>query len=137
MSGFFAIRDGLVVCPSTNSIKLLIRRVSSGSPPSTRIFVLCLFVTLDKLTVGFSGLSHSYSEQDLSQNVGGVQNAQVNAKHFHSWDWDANNKVTFFHPKMDWFASEGLQYSSNFVAQTSGPRSETQSRNLFAVDGGT
>ena len=35
-----------MVWPSTNPIKLLIRRVSSGSPPSTRIFVLGLFVSM-------------------------------------------------------------------------------------------
>lgn len=91
---------------------------------------------LDKFSLGFSGLSHSYNEKVLSQFFGGVQNGQVNGKHFHSWDWDANSKFTWFHPRMDWFISEGLQYSSNFQAQISGLRAETQSRNLFAIDGG-
>src|SRR5499427_4104351 len=37
-SGFLAINDGFVVCPSTKPISCLICAVSSGSPPSTRIF---------------------------------------------------------------------------------------------------
>src|SRR5439155_6018268 len=40
MCGFFAIKDGLVVCPSTNPNNSLTCRVSCGSPPSTNIFVL-------------------------------------------------------------------------------------------------
>src|SRR5579864_9038276 len=40
MCGFLAIKDGLVVCPSTNPSNSLTRRVSCGSPPSTNIFVL-------------------------------------------------------------------------------------------------
>src|ERR1700730_14569619 len=40
MCGFFAIKDGLVVCPSTNPNNSLTRRVSCGSPPSTNILVL-------------------------------------------------------------------------------------------------
>jgi hypothetical protein len=90
----------------------------------------------DKLSIGFSGLTHNTSEQTLSREFAGVQNAQVNAKHSHLWDWDANSKLTFFHPLVDWFTSETLQYSSSFVSQLSGPASETQSRNQFAVDGG-
>jgi hypothetical protein len=90
----------------------------------------------DKLSIGFSGLTHNNSEQTLSQDFAGVQNGQVNAKHSHSWDWDANSKLTFYHPMVDWFTSETLQYSSSFVSQLSGPPSETQSRNQFAVDGG-
>src|SRR5262244_3713620 len=39
ISGFLAMRDGFVVWPSRNPNKLLTRRVSSGSPPSTSIFV--------------------------------------------------------------------------------------------------
>ena len=35
-----------MVWPSTNPIKFLIRRVSLGSPPSTRIFVFGLFVSM-------------------------------------------------------------------------------------------
>lgn len=93
--------------------------------------------SLEKMSVGFSALTHTDSEQTLSQEFGGVQNSQVNAKHSHSWDWDANSKFTLFHPKLDWFLSEGLQYSSSFQAQLTGPSSETQSRNLFAVDGGS
>lgn len=93
--------------------------------------------SLDKASIGFSALTHTDNEQTLSREFGGVQNAQVNAKHSHSWDWDANSKFTLFHPKFDEFVSEGLQYSSSFTSQISGPRSETQSRNQFAVDGGT
>ena len=93
-------------------------------------------VSLDKFSVGFSALGHTDSEQALSQQFGGVQNGQVNAKHFHSWDWDANSKATWFHPRADLFLSEGLQYSSNFTSQISGPRSETQSRNQFSIDSG-
>src|SRR5215831_4904150 len=37
-SGFFAINDGFVVCPSTKPISRWIRIVSCGSPPSTGIF---------------------------------------------------------------------------------------------------
>ncbi len=92
---------------------------------------------LEKFSVGFSSLSHTDSEQTLSQQFGGVQNSQVNAKHAHSWDWDANSKAIWFHPRLDLFTSETLQYSSSFTAQSSGPRSETQSRNLFALEGGT
>ncbi len=94
-------------------------------------------LSLDKASVGFSALTHTDSEQTLSSKFGGVQNPAVNAKHTHSWDWDANSKLTFFHPKSDEFVSEGLQYSSSFASQISGPRSETQSRNQFALDGGT
>lgn len=36
----------MVVCPSTKPIKLLMRSVSSGSPPSTRSLVLGLFVSM-------------------------------------------------------------------------------------------
>ncbi len=93
--------------------------------------------SLDKLSVGFSALSHTDNEQALSQQFGGVLNSQANAKRSHAFDWDANSKFTFYHPITDWFASETLQYSSNFTAQASGPRSETQSRNLLAFDGGT
>jgi 5'-nucleotidase, C-terminal domain len=93
--------------------------------------------SLDKLSLGLSALTHTGTEQTLSQEFGGVQNAQVNAKHSHSWDWDVNSKLTWFHPRLDLFASEALQYSSSFQSQLSGPRSETQSRNLFALDGGT
>lgn len=92
--------------------------------------------TFDKLSVGFSGLTHNNSQQEISKEFGGVQNAQVNAKHTHSWDWDANSKYTLYHPNFDWFGAETLQYSSSFVTQTSAPRAETQSRNLFAIDGG-
>jgi hypothetical protein len=91
---------------------------------------------LDKASIGFSGLSHTDSEQVLSRKFGGVQNPQANAKHSHSWDWDANSKYTLFHPKYDLFASETMQYSSTFTAQSSGPRSESQSRNQFALDWG-
>src|SRR5215467_606969 len=42
MWGFLAIKEGLVVCPSTKPSKFLTWRVSSGSPPSTKIFVLGL-----------------------------------------------------------------------------------------------
>lgn len=73
----------------------------------------------------------------MSQRFAGVQNGQVNGKHFHQYDWDANSTFKFYHPRYDWFATETLQYSSNFTAQTSGPASETQSRNQFAVDGGS
>src|SRR6185369_6123327 len=45
-SGFFAIRLGFVVCPSTKPRSFLIRRVSLGSPPSTRIFVFGLAVRI-------------------------------------------------------------------------------------------
>jgi hypothetical protein len=92
---------------------------------------------LDKLSLGFSGLTHTDSEEILSRKFSGVQNAQVNAKHSHSWDWDANSKFTLFHRKHDLFVSEGMQYSSSFTAQSSGPRTESQSRNQFALDGGT
>src|ERR1039458_7574180 len=46
ISGFFAIRLGFVVWPSTNPIRDLILRVSSGSPPSTRIFVFGFLVSI-------------------------------------------------------------------------------------------
>src|SRR5262249_28112516 len=46
ISGFFAIRLGFVVCPSTNPSICFTRRVSSGSPPSTRILVFGLFVSM-------------------------------------------------------------------------------------------
>jgi 5'-nucleotidase, C-terminal domain len=91
----------------------------------------------DKLSIGFTALTHSDSEQALSGKFGGVQNSQVNAKHTHSWEWDANTKLTIYHPKNDYFLSEGLQYSSSFTANLSGPLTETQSRNQFAVDAGT
>src|SRR5215469_11044199 len=44
MCGFLAIKDGLVVWPSTNPNNSLTRRVSCGSPPSTNIFVLGLVI---------------------------------------------------------------------------------------------
>src|SRR5262249_46755848 len=39
-SGFLAINDGFVVCPSRNPRSLLMRCVSSESPPSSNILVL-------------------------------------------------------------------------------------------------
>jgi hypothetical protein len=41
-SGFFEIKVGLVVCPSTYPTNSFTRRVSAGSPPSTKIFVFDL-----------------------------------------------------------------------------------------------
>lgn len=93
--------------------------------------------SLDKLSLGFAAVTHNGSEQELSNEFGGVQNAQVNAKHSHSWDWDADSKVIRYDPRFDLFLAETLQYSSSFTAQITPPRSETQSRNLFAIDGGT
>jgi hypothetical protein len=90
-----------------------------------------------QLSVGFSGLSHNYSESTLSQHFAGVLNSQVNAKHAHSWDWDADSKFTLYHPQWDLFAQETMQYSSTFTAQLQPPRSESQARNLFALDWGT
>lgn len=92
--------------------------------------------SIEQLSIGFSGLSHNDSTQTLSQKFGGVLNSQANANRAHSWDWDANSKLTFYHPKTDWFLEERLQYSSNFIAQAGAPRSETQSNNLVAFDGG-
>jgi len=92
---------------------------------------------LTKFSLGFAGLSHNGSEQTLSQNFGGVLNSQVLAKHFHSWDWEGDSRFTRYYRNLDLFVAETLQYSSNFVSQVSGPRSETQSNNLFAIDGGT
>jgi hypothetical protein len=94
-------------------------------------------LSVTQLSVGFSGLSHNYSESTLSNFFAGVQNSQVNAKHAHSWDWDADSKFTLYHPNWDAFAEEGLQYSSSFTAQLQPPRSQSQSRNLFALDWGT
>ena len=79
----------------------------------------------DKISIGFTGLTHNNSEQALSQDFAGVLNSQVNAKHSHQWDWDMNTKFTRYHPKMDWFSLETLQYSSSFVSQLSGRPSET------------
>ena len=93
--------------------------------------------SVEQLSIGFSGLSHTDTTEKLSQEFGGVLNSQVNANHSHSWDWDANSKIAFYHPKADWFVEETLQYSSSFIAQIDAPRSETQSRNLLAFDGGT
>jgi hypothetical protein len=93
--------------------------------------------SLDKASVGFTALTHNGGEQELSQNFGGVANGDVNARHAHSWAWDLNSKVTLFHTKYDLFASEGMQYTSSFTAQSSGPRSESQSRNQFTVEGGS
>src|SRR5215471_3927427 len=46
MWGFLAIKEGLVVCPSTKPSKSLTWRVSSGSPPSTKIFVFGLCIMM-------------------------------------------------------------------------------------------
>jgi hypothetical protein len=94
-------------------------------------------LSLDKASIGFTAVTHNGSEQALSQEFAGVQNGEVNAKHSHSWAWDLNSKYTLFHTKYDLFTSEGMSYASSFTAQPSGPRSETQSRNQFAVDWGT
>src|SRR5260370_34900735 len=40
------IKYGFVVWPATNRIRFLIRRVTFGSPPSTRVFVLGLFASM-------------------------------------------------------------------------------------------
>src|SRR5206468_11076914 len=58
MCGFLAIKDGLVVCPSTNPKNSLTRRVSCGSPPSTNIFVLGRVIGM-LLSVRTSSPSHS------------------------------------------------------------------------------
>jgi hypothetical protein len=92
--------------------------------------------SFDKLSVGFSGVTHTDSEQTVSQNFGGVLSPVVTVPHSHSWDWDANSKLTFYHPKADWFVSDILQYSSSFTSQVSGPRNETQPRNQFVLEGG-
>src|SRR6266496_1164062 len=44
--GFFEINDGFVVCPSRKPINSFTRRVSSGSPPSSNIFVLTRLIDL-------------------------------------------------------------------------------------------
>lgn len=93
--------------------------------------------SFDKLSVGFSGLSHTGSEESVSQKFGGVLSPTVTTPHSHSWDWDANSKFTVYHPRVDWFLSDILQYSSTFISQAGQPRTETQSRNQFAFDGGT
>jgi len=90
-----------------------------------------------QLSVGFSGLSHNYSESTLSQYFAGVLNSQVNAKHSHSWDWDVDSKFTLYHSAWDLFAQETMQYSSAFTANLQPPRTESQARNLFAFDWGT
>jgi 5'-nucleotidase-like protein len=92
--------------------------------------------SFDKLSVGFSGVTHTDSEQTVSQKFGGVLSPVVTVPHSHSWDWDANSKLTFYHPKADWFVSDILQYSSSFTSQVSGPRNETQPRNQFVFEGG-
>lgn len=94
-------------------------------------------LSVNKLSLGFSGLSHNLDEQTLSKAFGGVLEPQATSKHTHAWDWDTDAKFTRFGPHADWFASETMQYSSSFVAAISGPRSETQSRNRMEYDGGS
>src|SRR5437016_2824098 len=68
MCGFLAIKDGLVVCPSTNPNSSLARRVSCGSPPSTNIFVLGRFIGM-LLSVAYAHSaisSHRPGMMDLS-----------------------------------------------------------------------
>ncbi|HEY6253057.1 MAG TPA: 5'-nucleotidase C-terminal domain-containing protein, partial [Candidatus Angelobacter sp.] len=93
--------------------------------------------SFDKLSIGFSGVAHTGSEQTVSQEFGGVLSPVVTVPHSHSWDWDANSKLTLYHPKADWFVSDILQYSSRFTSQASGPRNETQIRNQFVFEGGS
>lgn len=93
--------------------------------------------SVDKLSIGFAGLTHTDTTETLSQKFGGVLISQVNANHFHSWDWDADSKITFYAPRVDWFAEGIVKYSSNFTAQLGAPRNENQLRNLLALDGGS
>ncbi len=92
--------------------------------------------SFDQLSVGFSGLSHTGTEEEVSQKFSGVLNPVVAAPHTHSWEWDVNSALTLYRPRADWFVSEMLQYSSTFTAQVPGPRAETQSPNQFVLESG-
>ncbi|HEV2988264.1 MAG TPA: 5'-nucleotidase C-terminal domain-containing protein [Candidatus Angelobacter sp.] len=92
--------------------------------------------SFDQLSVGFSGLSHTGTEQEVSQKFSGVLNPVVAVPHTHSWEWDVNSALTLYRPRADWFVSERLQYSSTFTSQVPGPRAETQPTNQFVLESG-
>lgn len=92
--------------------------------------------SLDKLSIGFSGLAHTYSEQALSQQFAGVLTSDALAAHTHEWDWKVTDTFTRFNPKVDLFLSQKLEYSSVFTAQLGAPASESQSVNQLTFDEG-
>jgi hypothetical protein len=94
-------------------------------------------VSLDKLSIGFDGLSHNLSESTLKNEFGGIPNAQVTAKHFHSWDTDIESSAKRFQKRFDLFVSENLQYAAKFTSQATPPRDVNQTTNLIQIDFGT
>jgi hypothetical protein len=93
-------------------------------------------LNFDELNIGFSDLSHNGDETTLGNTFGGVLDSQVTAKHSRTLNWGVDGKLTNAHSRFDLFISPSLNYSSTVTAQASGPASETQSANLFAIDFG-
>ena len=56
------MRLGFVVWPSTNPISELILRVTSGSPPSTKIFVVRLLDTIAFTFTHLHALRYSWQQ---------------------------------------------------------------------------
>lgn len=94
-------------------------------------------VSLDKLSIGFDGLSHNLSESTLKNEFGGIPNAQVTAKHFHFWDTDIESSAKRFQKRFDLFVSENLQYSAKFTSEATPPKDINQTTNLLQIDFGT
>ncbi len=94
-------------------------------------------ISVDKLSIGFDGLTHNLSESAVKSDFSGIPNPQVTAKHFHSWDTDIESSAKRFAKRHDWFVSETLQYSAKFTSQPTPPRDINQSTNVIQIDFGT
>lgn len=92
---------------------------------------------LEKLSLGYGALYHKFSETDLNNFFGGVQNSDATSPKFISWNLDEKDSFTKSHANFDAFASQDLTYIGKFTAQQSGPSKPSQQANRMEFDAGS
>jgi len=94
-------------------------------------------LNLEKLSLGYGALYHKFSETDLNNFFGGVQNSDATSPRYISWNLDEKTSFTKSNSAFDAFASQDLTYIGKFTAQQSGPSKPNQQANRMEFDTGS
>jgi hypothetical protein len=95
-----------------------------------------LTVSLEKASIGFSGIRHRFSEKDRADLFAGIPIPELGAKRSHSWSFEHGMRVTFGGKWLDEYLAEELSYNTEATRQESGPTIVSQSQNTFASETG-